>query len=210
METRILILRHGQSVANIEKTWSGRRDVELSELGIKQAEFAAKMLKNEKIDKVFSSTLKRAYRTALPFAKDRGLDVVTIPDFVEWDGGKWEGVPFDDVPKRFPEEYRLWYEEPSKLVLGESAGDVRKRVGRALDRLYEEIKGLTVLLVSHGGVIKTIPSYFAGNSDEVLDKTPIPTNCSITEVVYTDGRGQISRYSDDSYLGDFKTGAFVI
>ncbi|MBE6701524.1 MAG: histidine phosphatase family protein [Ruminococcaceae bacterium] len=210
MDTRVLILRHGQSIANIEKIWSGRRDVELSELGIKQAEFAAEMLKSEKIDRVFSSTLKRAYRTALPFAKDRGLDVVTIPDFVEWDGGKWEGVPFDEVPVRFPEEYRLWCEEPSKLVLGESANNVRERCGKALDRLYEENKGLTILLVCHGGVIKTIPSYFSGNSDEVLDNTPIPTNCSITEVAYTDGKGRVERYSDDSYLGDFKTGAFVI
>ena len=85
------------------------------------------------------------------------------------------------------------------------------RIGNAVDALAKENDGLTVLVASHGGVIKALPYYYSENkTDELFNTTPIPTNCSITEVVFENGVGKVTRYSDDSYLGNLKTGAFII
>ncbi len=213
MITRVLIIRHGESVANSEKFFAGQSNIQLTETGKKQARLAATALKSLHIDKVFSSTLDRAYYTALPFAEDRGLTVEKIPEFIERDCGEWTGKSFEEVEKLYPEERKLWKEDSINLTIsaGESSTDITKRIGNAVDNLAKENEGMTVLVASHGGVIKALPYYYSENkTDELFNTTSIPTNCSITEVVFENGMGRIVRYSDDSYLGNLKTGAFII
>ena len=60
MVTRVLIIRHGESIANCEKFFAGQSNIQLTELGKNQARLAADVLKEMHIDKVFSSTLDRA------------------------------------------------------------------------------------------------------------------------------------------------------
>ena len=214
MITRILIIRHGESVANSEKFFAGQSNIQLTETGKKQARFAANSLKDLHIDRVFSSTLDRAYNTALPFAEDRGLEVKRIHEFVERDCGDWTGRSFEEIERIYPEERRLWREDYINLTMTaarESSRDMIKRIGGAVDTLARENEGKTVLVASHGGVIKALPYYYSDNkTDELFNTTPVPTNCSITEVVFENGVGRVERYSDDSYLGDLKTGAFII
>lgn len=214
MSTRILIIRHGESIANCEKFFAGQNNIALTDLGIKQAEVAAEAMKDVRIDKVFSSTLDRAYYTALPFAKDRGLEVVRIHGFIERDCGDWTGKTFAEVERLYPEERRLWREDSFNLTItgaGESSKDSIERIGKAVEALAKENEGLTVLVASHGGVIKALPYYFSEEkSAKLYNETPVPTNCSITEIVYENGVGKLLRYSDDSYLKDLKSGAFII
>ena len=62
--TRIILVRHGQSVANANLIFAGHSDFDLTDFGRAQAELLAKHLhKNEKIDAIYSSDLKRAYNT---------------------------------------------------------------------------------------------------------------------------------------------------
>ena len=214
MSTRVLVIRHGESVANCEKFFAGQNNIPLTDLGIKQAEVAAEAMKDIKIDKVFSSTLDRAYYTALPFAKMRGLEVERIHDFIERDCGFWTGKTFEEVERLYPEERMLWREQSFDLTISgakESTQDSIRRIGNAVDTLAKENENLTVLVASHGGVIKALPYYFSENkSAELYNKTPVPTNCSITEIVYENGVGRLLRYSDDNYLKDLKSGAFII
>ena len=214
MSTRILVIRHGESVANCEKFFAGQNNIALTELGVKQAEVAADAMKDIKIDKVFSSTLDRAYYTALPFAKSRGLEVVRIGGFIERDCGDWTGRTFAEVEKLYPEERRLWREDSFNLTITgakESSKESIQRIGNAVDALARENEGLTVLVASHGGVIKALPYYFShSKSAKLYNETPVPTNCSITEIVYDNGVGRLTRYSDDGYLKDLKSGAFII
>lgn len=213
MITRVLIIRHGESIANLNKFFGGQNNIPLTKLGENQANLAAKALNDVHIDRVFSSTLDRAYYTALPFAESRGLEVTRIPEFIERDCGEWTGKSFEEIERLFPEERMLWKSDSINLTItsGESSRDMIKRIGNAVDTLAKENEGLTVLVVSHGGVIKALPYYYSENkNDELFNNTPIPTNCSITEVAFENGVGKLIRYSDDSYLGDLKTGAFII
>ena len=73
MKTKLIVVRHGYSVTNVTNTFAGNLDVELNEIGIMQAEKAGEYLKKYKIDKIYSSDLVRAYKTALPIAEKQLL-----------------------------------------------------------------------------------------------------------------------------------------
>ena len=70
----IYIVRHGQTNWNLEGRNQGRIDIELNEKGIQQAELTSEKLENIKFDKVFSSPLKRAYKTAQVICEKIGID----------------------------------------------------------------------------------------------------------------------------------------
>ena len=75
--TEIVIIRHGESLANKERIMIGQSDYDLSDRGREQAAATAEFLKNEHFDAIYSSDLCRAYNTALPNAKLRGLEIIT-------------------------------------------------------------------------------------------------------------------------------------
>ena len=213
MTTRILVIRHGESIANLEKFFAGQSNIGLTDLGIKQAETAAEAMKDVHIDKIFSSTLDRAYYTALPFAMMRNLEVIRIYDFIEMNCGHWTGKTFAEVEKLYHEERMLWKKDAFHLKItdGESYIDVSLRIEKAIRTLAKENKGKTILVASHGGAIRTIPySFSKEKSAKIFNATPIPTNCSITEIVFSENGGEVVRYSDDSYLKNLKSGAFII
>ena len=200
--TTIIIVRHGQSQSNLNKTFGGQSDSPLTELGITQAKLAAEHLKNTHFDAVYSSTLSRAHDTAKAIVHGRGLDIILEKDLRETCLGDWEGVSIDSVR----DEYQRWrteydYAPPN----GENTYEVRERFGKVLDRIAAENDGRTVLVASHGGGIRLLPSYYNGNNDELIASTPIASNVSITTVIYENGQGRVEKYANDSYLGDMIT-----
>ena len=200
--TTILIVRHGQSQSNLNKTFAGQSDSPLTPLGFEQAELAAKYLEGFHFDAVYSSPLSRAYDTAVTIIKDKPLEIICDDDLRETCLGDWEGLSIDMVR----EEYQRWRTEynyaPHK---GENTYQVRERIGRALDKIAHENEGKTVLVASHGGCIRLLPSYYSGNDDSLIASTPIASNVSITTVIYKNGVGRVEKYAFDGYLGEIKT-----
>ena len=92
LETTLIIIRHGQSMGNVEGKFIGITDSPLSPLGIRQAQLTAEYLKDVKIDKVYASNLSRAKVTAEIIAQKHGLNVNVEPDLREIDAGLWEEV----------------------------------------------------------------------------------------------------------------------
>ena len=76
MKTRLILIRHGESLGNSKRIILGHTDWDLSELGYRQAALAADALADRKVDAVYSSDLIRAYNTVLPMARSRGLSVI--------------------------------------------------------------------------------------------------------------------------------------
>ena len=76
MSCSLLFVRHGQSMGNFSRSFLGHTDLDLSELGFNQAQVVGDFLSQFKIDKIFSSDLKRAYQTALPFANMKNLSII--------------------------------------------------------------------------------------------------------------------------------------
>ncbi|KHO62459.1 phosphoglycerate mutase [Thermoanaerobacter sp. YS13] len=158
MTTRLYIARHGQSEWNLHNKMQGVQDIDLTPTGLKQAELLASRLKNEKIDCIYSSDLKRAYITAQIIAKEFGLKVQKIPELREMSFGIWEGLTSEEINELYKEIYTLWKTNPVKANIekGETLEEVQKRMLKKTLEIVKENDGKNILIVSHGTSIKAL------------------------------------------------------
>lgn len=186
IQTEIILCRHGQTDWNREGRYQGRTDVPLNELGRQQAVELSNSLADRKIHAVYSSTLERAYDTAVAIARPRGLDVRRDPRLDEIDQGLWEGLRRDEIALRHPEELTAWQKHPIDLRLpgGETLDEVRLRVRAALDDLMLLHLGEVICIVAHSvsmAVIKhelqglTLPQALAAlPANASWERIPVP------------------------------------
>ena len=116
--TRLIITRHGQSIANAECRFAGHSDFDLSPIGHTQAALAAEYIsKTFKIDCIYSSDLLRAYNTALPTAKALGLEVIKTQELREIYVGKWEGHTTDEIAEKIAGVLKFLFVKTIFMVL---------------------------------------------------------------------------------------------
>ena len=165
--TRFILVRHGQTGWNKEARFRGRVDIELDEMGVRQAEATAERLAGCEATAVFSSPLKRAMMTAEPVARRLGLEVAPLEGINDMDFGSWEGRSVDEVRKRDEELFDQWRRSPDVIRIpgGETLDEVRQRVAAALDELSGRYENDTVVLVTHRVVCKVLLCYLLGLDD---------------------------------------------
>ena len=142
--TRLVITRHGQSIANAEYRFAGHSDFDLSEIGKAQAELTSQYIcANEKIDMIYSSDLLRAYNTAVPTAKKLGLEIIPTEELREIYAGEWEGRTTAELAVEFEEDFGVWKNDyaNSRCTGGESTAEVYDRVVATVKRLAEKHDG---------------------------------------------------------------------
>jgi probable phosphoglycerate mutase len=200
-----VLLRHGQTSMSVEKRYAGSRsDVPLTEVGVRQAEAAARRLASAGIGAIVASPLQRAVRTAEEVAAVTGVPVATDEGFRETDFGAWEGLTFAEVRRRWPAELAAWLADPEVGPPGgESFAEVSKRVTDALHRVLAGTvarEGQTILIVSHVTPIKTLvagallappPALFRMHLD-------VAALCEIDW--YADGPAVLRSFNDTSHL----------
>lgn len=202
---RFIIVRHGFSAGNKEKRYSGQRDVPLDEVGIKQAEAAAEYIcKNFEVDSIYSSDLCRAYDTALPIAKKTGLTVTKLKDLREIYMGYWQGLSREEVAERFPETFEISRKTPGIIRFdgGESYKEAQERAISAFERIAEENQGKTVVVATHGGIIRAVRTAWEGVPIDRLHEIPDTSNASITVAEYTDGKVIFIKKGYNGHLED--------
>ncbi len=109
--TRIIFIRHGNSVGNRDRRFCGHTDVALTELGLKQARLAAEFLRGERIDAAYSSDLVRAYETGRIVCESHGILPKRDSELREVDGGLWEGLIYEKIAERYPADNAMWNED---------------------------------------------------------------------------------------------------
>ncbi len=149
--TRLIVVRHGRTEWNRIERFRGRADIGLDEVGMKQAESAAKRIGEWPISAIYSSPLRRALTTAEIIAGPLGLNVQLTPGIVDIDYGAWQGLSTEDVVARDGHLYSQWIESPHKVKFpgGESFAEVRERTDSAVNDLIQQHPKETVVLVSH-------------------------------------------------------------
>jgi len=156
---RIFLVRHGETSWNREGRFQGQIDVPLNDAGLRQADAVANALKEIPFDRIISSNLSRALRTALPLASRMrlGMGVETDDDLKEIGHGLWEGRTAAEVETMYPGALALWHTRPETVVMpeGESLADVQNRAWPALLRIAEG-KGETVAVFTHDAVLKVL------------------------------------------------------
>lgn len=158
---KIYLARHGETTWNAEDRVCGRTDVPLTEKGMEQARNLAEKMRDLPIDVILSSPLERARRTAQCVADAKGIVCRTEERLIEQDYGIYEGVSrhsgaFLDNKRQFAVRY------PG----GESMMQVAARTYALLDEIRRKYRGLNVLLVCHGGVIRVMKTYFEDLSND--------------------------------------------
>lgn len=149
--TRIIIVRHGRTEWNRVERFRGRADIGLDEVGMKQAEAAAKRIGELPISAIYSSPLRRAVTTAELIAGPLGLNVQLMPGIVDIDYGAWQGLSTEDVVAKDGNLYSQWIESPDKVKFpgGESFTEVRERAASTVNDLIQQHIKETFVLVSH-------------------------------------------------------------
>lgn len=153
MSSMIYIVRHGETDYNVEGRYGGRIDVELNSKGIEQAYTLQNELKDIRFDKVISSPLKRALKTAQIITDSE----ITIDErIIERDNGELEGKLKQDCPPNID------FNNPNTGYGIESIIYFRKRIFDFFDEITEKYKGKNVLIVTHAGVGIYARCYFEG------------------------------------------------
>lgn len=150
----IYIVRHGQTDWNLIGRYQGRIDVELNEEGINQAKKIQEQLKNINFDKVFSSPLKRAYKTAQIITKN---SIITDERLIERCNGQLEGKLKSECTEMV--DFTDPYEKRLKI---EPLPDFRKRIYSFFDEIIEKYPNQNILVVTHAGVSIYARCYFEG------------------------------------------------
>ena len=153
----ILVLRHGQSVADVEKRLEGRADFELTEIGCKQAVKTSEWIeKNFKPEIVISSPLKRAAKTAGIISQKIHATVTYDDSLMEWDNGLLAGLLISEADEKYPlpdggrKPYDTFYETESLISFRSRAEAFWSKLLDQYDKADEHRK---ICIVSHGKMI---------------------------------------------------------
>lgn len=187
---RFIIIRHGYSLGNKEKRFTGQMDVSLDEIGYSQAKSTADyILKNFKVDSIYSSDLSRAYETVKPIADVLGKEIHKCKDLREADVGEWQGKLIEDVKNEYAENFAFYKEDPghARFVGGESYADVMYRSRQALEKIAEENEGKTVVIGTHGGVVRALRVAWDDSPLDRINEISHVPNGSVSVAEYEDG-----------------------
>ena len=169
---------------------------------------AAEYLKDEKIDAIYSSDLIRAYNTALPHAKLRGMEIVTSKQLREIYLGAWECKSHEEMHRLYPEEFTKGWRQNFGLCQvpgGEHVQEAGARLYKEVCRIAALHPDQTVLIASHAAAIRSFWGIVAKIAPEDLnDAINYPLNASCTTVIY-DGETLIPvSYSDAHYFDEIE------
>lgn len=182
MTTRVYLIRHGATEMSSENRFSGGTDVDLSDLGRKQAERLAERLADDHITAVYCSPMRRTVETATIIARPHGLTPIQQPALREIHHGRWETLSRAEVETRFPEEYAAWQTDPFTFAPqgGESGLSVMARALPVVREVVVKHTGENLALVSHKATIRLVLSSLLGfdarGYRDRLDQSPACLN----------------------------------
>src|SRR3972149_1727192 len=156
--TRIYLIRHGEVVGAGPKRYNGQRDVELTQTGISQMEGMANRLASYPIVAIYCSDLTRAHKGAEILARANNIPVYPRRSLREKNFGAWEGLTYEEVASRFPEEWKAWLADPagSRPPGGETYREVEERALQELSLILKDHRGQELVILSHGGTNRII------------------------------------------------------
>lgn len=192
--TKVFLVRHGQSEANVHGIFAGRTDLELSDLGRCQAEAVGKYLCDKGIDTIYSSPLKRAMSTAKPLSDLISKPVIPCDGIIEIYAGHWEALKFSDLQEKFSESYGLWLSDIGNSVCdgGESMMQVQERMIKTIRELCEKEDGKTIALFAHAGCFRAFLCHCLNMTKDQMKDLAWVSNASVTTLEYENNEFKVT------------------
>lgn len=197
----IYFTRHGQTEWNVNQRMQGWGNGELTEIGLSDAKNLAVRLHDTPIDKIYASTSKRAYQTAEIIAESRNIPIVKDDVFREMCFGDWDGQYRDDIIAQYPEDFRIFWEEPQnfKRETCETFNDLQNRVKQALQMIIDQNSDGTILVVAHSIFLRMVFATIKHLPISEIFTQKRPENTSLTKVIYDGNTLKIEYESDMSH-----------
>lgn len=207
--TRMIFVRHGESLGNLNRRFYGHTDGELTDRGRAQARMTAEHLRNTHIDTAYASDLKRAYETGKIVAEPHGLTPIPDTELREIYAGDWENLVFEEIAEKYPKGFQEWITDigSSRPDGGESVAELYERINKEVWRIAEENEGKTVLIAIHATPIRVLACYWMGEDVKGAQKLGWVPNASVSIVDY-DTRSHtvnVKVIGDASFMGDMVT-----
>lgn len=204
----LIFVRHGFSESNKTNTFTGHLDIPLCDIGYKQAELTSDyILQNFKPTKIYSSPLCRVVDTVKKVADTLSIPLIKQPELIEMYGGDWEGLTATQMKEQYADYLEKWNANKGLVPCpnGESMYQAGVRALKALDKICAENDGETLVIASHGGVIRALQCFFTGLPIENIDQLDWTPNASISIVEYNDGKYTPKRLNIAEHLEGLQT-----
>ena len=199
---KLILVRHVLTEDNKLAKLSGHIDSKVSEEGKLQIKEITDFLKNEKIDRIYTTTSSRTKETVKDLAEINSIEVQESEDLKEISFGDFEGKDFNDIQKNYPDEFNKMIEEGYEYTYpnGESLIDCFERVSKEVQFILDDAdENETILVCSHAGTIRNILTYLISNTFEYHWNFKID-NASVSIVEVDNGFAVISKLNDTSFL----------
>jgi len=199
--TQIFLIRHGETVWNLETRIQGHLDSPLTETGLAQAEALASRFKSQRFSALYSSDIGRAYETARRISEKNGLSILTEPCLRERHFGVLQSELKKTLPTRFPEIFHYFKANDPDYIIpeGESLKQFSERCITCLEGLAKKHVGERILVVTHGGVLVSLFKHTLG----IPLSAPrhfLSLNTSINVFSYQDKRWTLEVWGDLGHL----------
>lgn len=197
---RLLFVRHGHRRGDDPENllMVGQADLPLSEEGYRQASVLGRALADEDLAAAYASPLQRTAETARVLLDGRPVPLEHRRDLLEIDCGRADGLEVDKVKELYPAEWAANERQDDDAFRwpgGESYGELRRRVLDACDAIAARHPGETVLVVSHSGVVNQVVGHLGGERAACWSRFR-PRTCSVTEVLWSAGSGEVVRFDE--------------
>ncbi len=199
--TRILLVRHGHVEGISPERFRGRRDIDLSDLGIRQAHITAQRIAAQSHPvAIYTSPLRRCLQTAAAIGAACCLPATVLGDLNDLHHGAWEWHTHEEVRSQWPELFECWFAAPHlvRFPQGESLQDLVARVSNVARFVRERHAGETVVIVGHS----------SGNRALLLQVLEQPLSaywrlgqdpCSVSEIELLPHAATVRRFNEIYY-----------
>lgn len=185
MATTFLLARHGETEWNRDGRWQGQSDIALSTLGLAQARALGERLAGEPVAAVYSSDLTRTRETAraIAGALARPVEVRLDRRLREVDVGRIAGLTRREVAESFPEFWAALRDHPidTRFPGGETFRELEARALQAVREIAARHPDDTVVVVTHGGVIRSVVAWVLDLDAERRGRLLLD-NCGLTVI----------------------------
>ncbi|MGL5821969.1 MAG: histidine phosphatase family protein [Sarcina sp.] len=200
--TKLYLTRHGETIWNTKGIFQGWADSNLTELGIKQAEWLEKRIKDLEIDIIVSSPTGRAFNTAKILKGSREIELLTNEGLREINVGLWEGKSQEEIKAMSEMNYYNFWNVPSKYEPTKGGETYSEMANRSFETIMDIIKrnnGKNILVVTHTITIKTFMCMLEKRELDSLWGEPFVKQTSLTEIDFNGEEYNILLNSDMSH-----------
>jgi len=155
----LVFVRHGETESNAEQRYMGHLDSPLSDRGLTQVAAVATRLGNDNsVSAIYTSDLGRAASTADAISEACGQRAISDVRLRERNAGVFQGLRISEARERFPDHFAAAEQITPTMAIpeGESALQIQTRLIPFLEEVCQRHRGQSVVLVTHGGVIRTM------------------------------------------------------